>query len=264
MSLANNLQTKELRILEFLAHVNHCQEQHLQRFSASLTSTISSNEKSATTRLINSLLKQDLITKTALLHKQNSFISLSKSGAKLLGFTKAPPPVNLATYEHDMLVVDLFLHLQAVMPQALIKTDTELKREQGTMVIKSTVKRINVPDLLINNQIAVEVELTLKTTQRLQEIIQHYLNNPQIVEVHYYVRNKTILTKIKQLSFAAKKFRGFIFSNDITQAQAVYFNDTSANINMNASGINPGGSKLQQLLNAGISDWQVFWQALKS
>lgn len=264
-----SINPQEVAVLEFLARVKHCQEHHLLRLPNLVKQSISaSNAKASITRLTNGLVDKQLITKTPLLQQQSSFLALSKKGAKLFDL-KAPPRVVLGTLEHDMLVVDLFLHLQHEQPTALIKTDSELKREWG---VKPVGNRINVPDLLIDNQLAIEVELTLKTEARLAAIVASYMNNPSIREVHYYVRNKTILQRIQRLSCAAAKFKGFVFTDDISLA--ILLTPTGTNVEV-AAPLRPmpegnpamtmeqSATKLQRLIAAGIKDWHEFWQAYR-
>lgn len=204
-------------ILEFLSRVGYCQEQHLVRLLNL------EDGRAVVYNKIRSLVKKDLVVKIYFLQGEDYFIMLTKAGAAHFGIAPSKKLV-LNTLKHDMLVLDLWLHLKHTHIDSIIQTEKELKRSSGL----SGVGISKVPDLLLNNEIAIEVELTAKTETRLREIINSYILKPEIVQVHYYVKSKAIINRVFKLSQISAKFRGFLFKDDITQAVEVFPCETRA------------------------------------
>mgnify|MGYP000614923525 CR=1 FL=1 len=209
------LDVNDILILNFLAKVGYCQEHHLAKLVAIQQATLKSTLSAQITRLV----KANLVTKTPFLREKDDFVLLGKEGAKQLQVNPVKGLI-LNTLNHDMLVIDLLLHFMHTQPQLMIKTDRELKRELG--LVGAGISKANIPDLLINDSIAIEVELTAKTEVRLCEIVNSYILKAEIKEVHYYVQSQTIVNRIFNLTQASNKFRGFLFKEDIAQTEEVF------------------------------------------
>jgi hypothetical protein len=154
-----SISDREFIILNFLAKFNYCQVQHLTKLFSIINLEIKGT--------ITSLIKKDLIIKYPLFKDQDPFLLLNKNGAELF---QLPQIVKLFfnNLEHDMCVIELFLTFLKHNQDVIIQTGQELKRE----IIPHKFKKLkaNIPDLLLNNTIAIEVELTPKSKQRLSEI----------------------------------------------------------------------------------------------
>lgn len=201
-----SISDSEFILLNFLAKFNYCQMQHLTK----LFSIINLEIKGTTT----SLIKKNLIIKYPLFKDQEPFLLLSKNGANLF---QLPQLVKLFfnNLEHDMCVIELFLTFLKQNPNIIIQTGQELKRE----IIPHKFKKLkaNIPDLLLNNTIAIEVELTPKSNHRLIEICNSYIANAEIIEVHYYSNSTTILKRVFNHSLNSKKFKWFITNNNFAE-----------------------------------------------
>ncbi len=111
--------------------------------------------------------------------------------------------VSLATYKHDMLLVDLALELECRVAGRWI---TERKLRQGTGGEKGLrTWSAHFPDGIIElasgQRIAIEVEYTnWKTTSRLKKIIESYRNGTGAVKdisgVMYYCNSATVMKKV--------------------------------------------------------------------
>ncbi|MBP9743119.1 MAG: hypothetical protein KBD37_07175 [Burkholderiales bacterium] len=211
------LDEKAQCILEFLSRVGYCQERHLIKLLNLET------ERPTVYNKIRSLVKKDLVVKLHFLQGEDYFIMLTKTAAAQFGITPSKKLV-LNTLKHDMLVLDLWLHLKHTHINSIIKTEKELKRSLGLRGVGIS----KVPDLLLNNEIAIEVELTAKTETRLREIINSYILKPEIVQVHYYTKSRAIINRVFKLSQISAKFKGFLFKEGIEHAVEVFPSEARA------------------------------------
>lgn len=145
-------------------------------------------------------------------YKQPRFVILAKNGAALMNSTKVRK-IPIQILEHDMYVIDLYLTLKAKHPEMDIETERQKRQYEG---IRFGDKR-RIPDLTLNNEIAIEVELTQKSTQRLKQIISSYLFNNKIKQVVYFVQSASIGKKIYEYGQNNDKFYVYLFSDDIRQ-----------------------------------------------
>ena len=215
-----SLSKGEISVLQFISKFGYCHDHHLLLLPNLHLKRPSLN------RLIANLIKKGVVTKKLFLRNGGYFILLTKLGSDLFQIPKVKG-ISLNTLHHDMLVIDLFLHQISEVSDLLIKTDKEQKRELGINFIGN---RLNTPDLLINDNIAVEVELTAKPLHRLREVVNSYIVNSQIKEVHYYVKSMAILNRVFALTSISHKFRGFLFTTNIGEAVEV-FDKSINNIN---------------------------------
>ncbi len=204
------LNQREIIILEFLTKVLYCQEKHLIK----LLNLGNKNAKDTVYRIILKLAQQDFVKKVGLIRGDDYFILINKKAAKLFDI-KPPKDLILNTLKHDMLVIDLYLKLSLVDSIAEIKTDKELKRQFGMRTLNN---KINFPDLLIENNIAIEVEISDKGETRLKEIINSYILNNQINEVHYYIKSLALARKILEICNLNNKFKIFHFVDKIEES----------------------------------------------
>lgn len=193
------LQGRDILLLEFLAKFGAVNEAHLMQLL-----NVSNNSLKS---IINRLSTNTYITKQRLIANEYAYIMLDKPGAKLL-MTKCVKTLALNTLKHDMLVIDVYFDWLKRNPDSKIQSERELKIMCG---IKVGDKK-KVPDLLVDECIAIEVELTEKSNARLVEIISNYVNDTKICEVYYFVKSKTLGSKILHLAGLHKKFKVLVLN----------------------------------------------------
>ncbi|MCE3268325.1 MAG: hypothetical protein K0R49_577 [Burkholderiales bacterium] len=93
----------------------------------------------------------------------------------------------------------------------LIKTDKQLRKEFGIFRVNT---RQRVSDLLIDDKIGIELELSEKPRAKLQEIINTYIINDSIKLVCYFLQSASLLNKIYTLAQNNIKFRFYLFEVD--------------------------------------------------
>ncbi|CVK21544.1 hypothetical protein [Sporomusa sphaeroides] len=203
------LQERDLKMITFVAKFGYCNEDHL-RWLIGLTQE---KDKNNFNLLVNRLERHGYLEKIKLIAKQPAFILLGKVASELLAIPK-PKGLVLHTLKHDMLAIDLYIGMTTKYPNYEIKTEREIRIVEGL----SLNHRQQVPDLLVNKSIAVEIELTAKSNDRLQQIVNSYLVKDNYSHVLYYVRSKSLGYKIYNYSGRSPKFQVFYFDEDIVSA----------------------------------------------
>jgi hypothetical protein len=162
------------------------------------------------TRALNARLRRlavgRLITSQRIFEGRPAAISITGRGLRMIESGAPPPRVDLKAYRHDIGVG--WLHLAARQGVFGTLTDLRLERELraddqradregppagigvGTFARGGQPSR-HYPDLLVRSaggdQIAVELELTAKSTDRLRQIMRAYASDHRIAAVLYLV-----------------------------------------------------------------------------
>jgi hypothetical protein len=201
----STLQERDIQILEFISRFGYCQEIHISK----LCSLSSKN----TARIILRLINAGYVEKQKVLANTGAYMFLSKQGAQFLN-VKPIIKVALPTLNHDTLLIDLYLYLARRYDNSdIIKTDKELRAAfqiDGSLSVEEKDAQ-RIPDLLINESIAIELELSEKPKSRLQSIINSYIISDNILEVHYYLQSLSLAQKIWSLTLGHPKFKFFSF-----------------------------------------------------
>ena len=113
---------------------------------------------------------------------------------------KNPKRVNISTYYHDLLLVDLGLYLEKTGGVEFIP-----ERRLRNFNTDNTVigKKGRIPDAILiqeNNQkpIAIELELSVKSKDRLRKIINDYMVNFNYDAVWYFTNNQAVYNALSK------------------------------------------------------------------
>ncbi|WP_234393438.1 hypothetical protein, partial [Francisella adeliensis] len=176
------LTKRDLEILRFVNRFDYVYLEHIaEMFDLSI-------ESRRAYQIVSRLKKLDFLKSKEVFARQPQVIFLGKKGAEILG-SKQPKKINLSTFEHDINNIFVYISLTKKYPKATIKTDKELLKDSYKMG-----ERGHRPDLIIiddNDYIAIEVELTRKTANRLKKIKQYYLDNDEYTKVIYICNDVT-------------------------------------------------------------------------
>lgn len=198
----NTLRHRDLVILNFIAQFGYCQERQLATLCGLSIIQIK--------RIIGRLKENGYVTANRILADSGNYVFLTTSSGLMLN-TKVINKPNLNTLWHDSLLVDLYLFLlnaEKITPQ-LIKTDKQLRQEAGIFGVNT---KYRVPDLLIDDKIAIELELSKKTPSKLQEIINSYIIDDNKQLVCYFLQSISLLKKIYSLTLPhTQKFKFYLF-----------------------------------------------------
>ena len=214
----NTTSKTELLILNFIAKFGYVEEIHIISFT--------NLNKIYCQKLLRKLVAMQLIIREKILHNRDYYIYLSKYGAKILQIKLPSKPV-LHTLLHDSMLVQLYLYLSKFNPNLIITVDKELKRHNN----KILDSKFRLPDLLINNKIAIELELSQKNDVRLQEIVHNYIKDINYSLIIYIVKNLTIMNKIKTIiNNISDKFYFYLLDDNLDINNLKLCNDNSLEI----------------------------------
>lgn len=172
------LTERDLEILRFINQFGFCEMPHVdKRFRLG---------KPRNYQIIQRLVKAGLVHHERVFHGRHGIYRLSPKGAKL---TDLPPlaRVPLANYTHDITLIEVYLKLRALHPNAQWISERHLMQDKHA---NGVGKRGHLPDGALvfpdQSQVAIEVELTLKGKARLESILKGYGAAFGYKEVWYY------------------------------------------------------------------------------
>lgn len=129
-----------------------------------------------TDRRLKILVESGYLERKKILYGVPNIYFLTNKGKKLLGASRHMDSIRIELIRHDIIVVDMAIYLSKTMKISydMFITEKELHRKDGFG------NRNHAPDFCIKNgesNIAVEIELSLKSKERLEKNIQlNFLN----------------------------------------------------------------------------------------
>lgn len=178
-----NLTERDIEIIKFINTFGFCEMPQIEkRFNL---------KKPRNYQLVSRLVEKGLLKHERIFHGRHGIFRATDKGAK---YTELPPlhRVIYGNYKHDLLVIELYLKLRQLHPEAQWVSERELKRDK---YFDGVGKRGHLPDGMLlfpvegkpeKKQIVVELELTLKGKNRMEGILKGYTANFSIDEVWYY------------------------------------------------------------------------------
>ncbi len=129
-------------------------------------------------------------------HAKPGVYRTSKKGAKISNHhLKAVNKINLATYHHNLQLVDLSFFLEEKYQGTFI-SEREIRHLKG---LKGVGQKGHISDGLLQTKeqnIAIELELSSKGMKRRKAIINYYLKHFEYDEMWYLCLNKKIIREI--------------------------------------------------------------------
>ena len=156
------------------------------------------------------LFKRGLIRKIKVLPVERQYWLLDKLAVELLSgkfIYKVSPTMAI----HNGYVYTLAIDY--LCKGNVIKLERELRQELDK---KFGVGEILLPDLLVNNSISIEIELSFKTKKRILKKAAMYNYNSRILEVIWISNKEHVLRKLKKI-VSGSKHKFYIFDEDILQ-----------------------------------------------
>jgi hypothetical protein len=184
------LTERDVEILQFINLFGFCEmPQLIARFGW---------RKPRNYQIMKKLLTAGLVKHERVFHGQHGIYRLTPAGARHSGL---PPlsKVPLASYAHDVRVIELYLALRQQYPGVQWVSERELKHEK---YFSGVGKRGHLSDGLLifedGKHVALEVELTLKSKSRLEKILKEYGAQFSIKEVWYF-GTPAVATTVREL-----------------------------------------------------------------
>ena len=206
------LQAEDVKLLECVAKFGVVQDRHVFLYCQNHNYSL---DPVTYSKACKRLVRAEYLGTQMIYADQDSYLMLGPRGSELMA-TKAVKAIPLNTINHDMLVLDLYFDLLAKNPGSEIMSERELRFSTGVKV----GDKKKVPDLLMDNKIAIEVELSEKSNARLIEIINNYIADVTLTAAHYFVKSKSLGHKLLQLSGGHKKVQVFLLTS--IEAPLVY------------------------------------------
>lgn len=178
------LTTRDIEILEFINEFGFCEmPQIMKRFGLT---------RARGYQIMKRLTNAELILHERIFHGGHGVFYLTRKGAEC---TDLPPIKNIPkdTYEHQLAIIEVYFKLREQYPEAEWIGERRIKREK---FMGGIGKKGHLADGILlfpdHKEIAIEVELTMKSKKRLEDIIWGYFGHKYIKEVWYYCSNEVI------------------------------------------------------------------------
>lgn len=157
--------------------------------------------------LAGRLKKHNIVNRAKIIVGKTFYWSLAKAGADLID-TEILKKISLITLNHNDLVTQLAIDLLTKNPDINLRTEFEIKQE----LYGREAKEKKIPDLVLNNKIAIEVELSKKNNKKLNSIVSNYLRS-DYEEIIYYCDSKSVANRLHKISNKNTKFKYKTFIN---------------------------------------------------
>ena len=150
-------------------------------------------------RRLHQLVKNDLLIHQGLLHRQPGVYRGTKLSTEF-SHDVLPPlkSVSLATYDHQLKVAHLSLVLLEKSGGEFI-TQRHIRNQSGISAVGQKSHKSDGTLVLPNKRIAIEVELTPKSRERLEKIIRHYRKELAYQEVWYFCGDQHVRNKLEKI-----------------------------------------------------------------
>ena len=223
------LQTRDLEILHFINKFGYVNSLHIQKMFVMT--------QPRTSQILSRLVKADYLKKEHILAKE-PYIYLLRTKATELIKANRVKKVSLQNLKHNLCVVDVYIDLKLQKPELNIKSDRELRA--GIKFTKK--KRPHQPDLVIQTEeingkqnIAVEIELSRKSKDRLKSISSHYSIWSDYLKVDYYC-SSSVYSHIKKYLGSNSNIRIFnYFAGEEKHSKPSITKDFTAISNVNSN-----------------------------
>jgi hypothetical protein len=169
---------RDIEILRFINEFGFCEMPHLdKRFGWN---------KPRNYQVIERLLRMELLRHERVFYGRPGIYRLTQKGAS---YTDLPAMrcVPLGNYVHEVTLIDVYLQLRFLYPEARFISERQLKRDK---FFDGVGQRGHLSDGFLifpeGKQVAIEVELSLKGRNRTESILKGYGGEFSIEEVWYY------------------------------------------------------------------------------
>lgn len=182
---------RDIEILKFINQFGFCEITQIEKkFSI---------KKRRCYQVMQRLVQEKFVIHKRIFHGANGIFYLNKQGIKFSDFLPGNG-MTVASYHHQLAIIDLYFKLTEKHPEAQWISERRLKYEKLTKGIGSTG---HIADGLLifpdDTQIAIELELTMKSKRRLEKIFRTYGGQFAIKEVWYFC-SPDVLPKMKKLA----------------------------------------------------------------
>ena len=146
---------------------------------------------------LKKLIDAGLLERKEMFKGEQGVFQVTKNGVAACGYgLSLLKNIGLGTYYHDLKLIDLSLNLEKENNATFIP-ERRIRQDMGSLNIKD-----HVPDGMLvfedGKMISIELELSLKSKERINKIMVSYAGNFGIKEVWYYVGSVSIQKAIQK------------------------------------------------------------------
>lgn len=170
---------RDIEIMRFINEFGFCEMPHIEtRFDL---------KKPRSYQVMKRLITAEFVMHERIFFGRHGMLYLSRKGA---GYSDIPPIKSTPkdTYEHQVFILNIHLQLKCQYPNANWISERRIIHDKFMNGISKDDNHLPdgilvFPDL---KQVAIEVELTMKSKKRLEDILWDYALHKHIKEVWYY------------------------------------------------------------------------------
>ncbi len=186
------LTERDREIMKFINQFGFCEIVHIEKWFGL--------RKPRSYKVMQRLVKEGLVIHERILHGKHGIFRLSRNGAR---HTDLPPvdKVYLGNYYHQLMVIAVYMQLIKRYPEAVWISERELIRDKFKKYKMEAGQRGHIADGVLlfpdNRQIAIEVELTMKGSWRLERIFSNLITEFDFRGAWYYCAPQIMKKMIK-------------------------------------------------------------------
>ena len=156
-------------------------------------------------RRIKKLVDAGYLTRENLLHGVGAVHRITKQAKEISNENLSLiQKISLGGYNHNIRLVDLALDFERQYPDATFVTERQIRFINGVGLSDHG----HIPDGEIqfsnDKKWAIELEISVKASSRLDKIMKYYARNMDYSEVHYYVSDNIVFNAIQKAVDRAK------------------------------------------------------------
>lgn len=186
------LKEKDINLFDFISKFGFATVEQINSY-------LGGSLNSLKTRLSHLVNDGYLINHRIFYEKPSVYTVTQKACSEHLSIVKQ---ISVGKYEHDLLVIDVFLKLKNRFTQYY--TERMIRSERGIGI----GKKGRIPDLKgithDSKSIAIEVDRTDKSLERLRSVIASYGLNSEVDEVWFICSSKLIFNNIEKVNSSSK------------------------------------------------------------
>lgn len=182
---------RDIEIIRFINEFGFCEIEHIgKQFCLS---------KAYGYEVMRRLKKNRLVCHSRIFHNRPGVFTVTAKGAD---YTNLPPikKISIGQYEHQICIINVNQRLRHLYPNLRWVSERQLKHDK---FYNGIGKRGHISDGILiaadGNQIAIEVELSVKGKNRVEKIIKGYAGEFDIKEVWYF-GTPTVIYMLKSLT----------------------------------------------------------------
>jgi hypothetical protein len=173
------LTVRDIEILKFINEFGFCEMPQIEkRFSM---------KKPRCYQVMKRLIDGGFVAHQRVFHGRHGIFFLSRQGST---YTDWPPIRSIPkdNYIHQLTIIEVYFRLMQQHPDATWISERRINREKFRYTVGRRIDHLADGILVLpdDKEIAIEVELTMKSKKRLDDILWGYVLHKHIKEVWYY------------------------------------------------------------------------------